>query len=378
VIAWHRMRVLFAPDKFKGSLTALEAAAAMARGWRAVWPEAEAVVRPVADGGDGSLEVLQAALGGEWKSCTARDARARPREVPWLWQPGTRTAWIETARVVGLAELAEEDRDPLSATSAGVGDVLQAAISEGARQVFVCLGGVATNDAGCGMAEALGARFLDDSGRAIDPLPRALLRVARMQSVSVKAKIIGLTDVTNPLLGPEGASRVFGPQKGATPEEVGRLDEILRHVVNVAQRNLGAPDPMTPGAGAAGGLGYGLLAFAGGKLAPGFETIANCTDLSAAISSCDLVVTGEGRLDEQTSAGKAPAGVAKLARQHGKPVIALVGSVPDSSIDTNLFDAVVPIQRGSCDIREAMRNAAQLLEQSAATVARLGGQLPHQ
>jgi glycerate kinase len=199
-----------------------------------------------------------------------------------------------------------------------------------------------------------------------------------MQSVSVKAKIIGLTDVTNPLLGPEGASRVFGPQKGATPEEVGRLDEILRHVVNVAQRNLGAPDPMTPGAGAAGGLGYGLLAFAGGKLAPGFETIANCTDLSAAISSCDLVVTGEGRLDEQTSAGKAPAGVAKLARQHGKPVIALVGSVPDSSIDTNLFDAVVPIQRGSCDIREAMRNAAQLLEQSAATVARLGGQLPHQ
>lgn len=372
------MRVLFAPDKFKGSLTALEAAAAMARGWLAVWPEAEADVRPVADGGDGSLEVLQAALGGQWNSCTARDARGCPREVQWLWQPDTRTAWIETSRVVGLAHLPEEDRDPLSATSAGVGDVLQAAIGEGARQVFVCLGGVATNDAGCGMAEALGARFLDDSGRTIDPLPRALLRVARMQSVSVKAKIIGLTDVTNPLLGPEGASRVFGPQKGATPEEVGRLDEILRHVVNVARRNLAAPDPMTPGAGAAGGLGYGLLAFAGGKLAPGFETIANCTDLSAAISSCDLVVTGEGRLDEQTSAGKAPAGVSKLARQHGKPVIALVGSVPDSSIDTSLFDAVVPIQRGSCDIREAMRNAAQLLEQSAATVARLGGQLPHQ
>jgi glycerate kinase len=365
------MRVLFAPDKFKGSLTALEAAAAMARGWLLAWPEAEILAHPVADGGDGSLEVLRAALGGEWKRCTARDARGRPREVQWLWQPDTRTAWIETARVAGLAELPDEERDPLSATSAGVGDVLRTALREGAQQVFVCLGGVATNDAGCGMAEALGWRFFDDNGRTINPLLLHLSQAARIQSVSLGANIIGLTDVTNPLLGSEGASRIFGPQKGATPEDVARLEEILRHVANVAQRDLGAPDPMIPGAGAAGGLGYGVIAFTGGKLANGFDAIAECTDLSSAIRDSDLVVTGEGQLDEQTAAGKAPAGVARLAREQGKPVIALVGSFRRDSATSELFDAVMSIQDKPRDLAEAMRNAALLLEKTTSAAARL-------
>ena len=365
------MRVLFAPDKFKGSLTAPEAAAAMTRGWLSVRPGTEAVVRPVADGGNGSLDVIRAALGGERKICTARDARGRTREVQWLWQPDTRTAWIETARVVGLAGLPEEQRNPLSATSAGVGEVVLAAAREGARQVFVCLGGSATIDAGCGMAEVLGARFLDHNGRAIDPLPRNLSQVAQIQRVFLATNVTGLTDVTNPLLGPEGATRVFGPQKGATPEEVGQLEDILRHVADVAQRGLGAPDPMTTGAGAAGGLGYGILAFTGGNLANGFDAIAERTDLLSAIRDSDLVVTGEGQLDEQTASGKAPAGVARLARQQGKPVIALVGSFRRDAAASELFDGVISIQDETRDLVEAMQNAAKLLENAAAAAARL-------
>lgn len=261
------MRILFAPDKFKGSLGAREAAAIMARGWRASWPEAETVLHPVADGGDGSLDVLEAALGGEWRETPARDARGVIRPVRWLWQPTERTAWIEAARVAGLAGLSADERRPATATSAGLGDLIHAAERENARRIFVCLGGSATNDAGCGLAAALGFRFLDREGDEVEPLPVSLPRVAKIvpPRTPTGAEVIALADVRNPLLGPEGASRAYGPQKGADPAEVDFLEDALRHTAVLARRDLGAPDPATPGAGAAGGLGFGFMTFLGGS-----------------------------------------------------------------------------------------------------------------
>jgi len=365
------MRILFAPDKFKGSLGAREAAAIMARGWRASWPEAETVLHPLADGGDGSLDVLEAALGGEWRETPARDARGVIRPVRWLWQPTERTAWIEAARVAGLAGLSADERRPATATSAGLGDLIRAAQRENARRIFVCLGGSATNDAGCGLAAALGFRFLDREGDEVEPLPASLPRVAKIvpPRTPTGAQVIALADVRNPLLGPEGASRAYGPQKGADPAEVDFLEDALRHTADLARRDLGAPDPATPGAGAAGGLGFGVMTFLGGCVRPGFETIARLTGLPEALELCDLVVTGEGRLDAQTASGKAPAGVAALARAAGKPVIAIVGSA-EAAAGRNTFDAVYPLAGQSFDLADALRQAAVRLERTTTEVAR--------
>lgn len=365
------MRVLFAPDKFKGSLSAGEAAAIMARGWRAAWPEAETVMHPLADGGDGSLDVLAAVLGGEWRETPARDARGVIRPVRWLWQPADRTALIETARVAGLAGLSADERRPATATSAGLGDLIHAAERENARRIFVCLGGSATNDAGCGLAAALGFRFLDREGDEVEPLPVSLPRVAKIAPplTPTRAEVIALADVRNPLLGPEGSSRAYGPQKGADPAEVDFLEDALRHTADLARRDLGAPDPATPGAGAAGGLGFGFMTFLGGCVRPGFETIARLTKLPEALELCDLVVTGEGRLDAQTASGKAPAGVAALARAAGKPVIAIVGSA-EAAAGRDTFDAVYPLVGQSFDLADALRHADVRLERTAAAASR--------
>ena len=365
------MRILFAPDKFKGSLTATEAAAIMARGWRKSWPEAEAVLHPVADGGDGSLDVLKATLGGEWREARARDARGVIRPVSWLWQAAKRTAWIETARVAGLAGLPAAEHRPTTATSAGLGDLINSISREGARHIFVCLGGSATNDAGCGMAAALGFRFLDRTGNEVEPIPAALPTVEKIMAPrsGCGAEVIALADVRNPLLGPQGASHAYGPQKGAGPDEVVFLEEALRHVADIARRDLGAPDPATPGAGAAGGLGFGVMTFLRGCVRPGFETIAQLTGLPEAVNGCDIVVTGEGRLDVQTASGKAPAGVAGLARAVGKPVIAIVGSA-SAETGQGIFNAIFPLLREPFNLANALRDAAVLLESKTAGAAR--------
>jgi glycerate kinase len=365
------MRVLFAPDKFKGSLGAAEAAAIMARGWSEGWPESEIALHPLADGGDGSLDVLQASLGGEWMKTAARNARGRSQRVRWLWQRDRMTAWIETARVSGLAELSAEERDPLTAASTGVGEVIASAVRDGAETIMICLGGIATNDAGCGMAAALGFRFLDGRGMDINPIPASLLRVERIQAPPINklVEIIALTDVRNPLLGPEGASSVYGPQKGAAPCDVEILENALSHIVDIARRDIMAPDPMLAGTGAAGGLGYGVMAFLGGQLLEGSERIGELTGLTAAVRASDLIVTGEGRLDAQTAAGKAPAHVARLAREQGKPVIAIVGSMADEA-GNGIFDAVFPLVCEPYGLATAMRDAPHLLEKTAAEAAR--------
>lgn len=366
------MRVLFAPDKFKGSLTAREAAEAMQRGWQRGGAPGETVAHPVADGGDGTLEVIEAATGAQRRRTPARDARGRTREVVWLWDPATHTAWLESSQVVGLAGLAADERLPLTATTAGLGELLLAAAEAGAARVFLALGGSATNDAGCGMAAAAGFAFLDRADRPLDPVPAGLAGLARIAPPArTFPAITGLVDVDNPLLGPAGASHIYAPQKGATPADVATLEQTLAAIAALAGRDLGAPDPSTPGAGAAGGLGYGLMAFFGGQLRPGFDLVAELTGLHAAVQTADLVVTGEGRLDAQTAAGKAPAGVARLARAWGKPVIALAGSVPLTKEVHGDFDAVLPITNEPMTLDHAMQQAGPLLEAAAARAARL-------
>ena len=366
------MRVLFAPDKFKGSLTAREAADAMQRGWQRGGCSDETFTHPVADGGDGTLEVIGPATGAQRRHTPARDARGRVREVMWLWDAPARTAWIESSQVAGLADLAAGERQPLGATTAGLGELLLAAAEAGAERVFIALGGCATNDAGCGMAAAAGFRFLDRTGRPLDPVPAGLAGLARIEPPArTFPALTGLVDVDNPLLGPAGASHVYGPQKGATPADVATLEQVLTTIASVARRDLGAPDPSTPGAGAAGGLGFGLMAFFGGQLRPGFDLVAEVTGLRAAVQAADLVVTGEGRLDAQTAAGKAPCGVARLARDCGKPVIALAGSVPLTKGNYGIFDAVLPMTNEPMTLELAMQQAGPLLEDAATRAARL-------
>lgn len=364
--------ILVAPDKFKGSLTAREAAENIAAGWRAAWPDCEIVELPIADGGDGTLEVIESTISGEWRDAMARDARGRPKKVQWLWQSEKRTAWIEAARVCGLAGLSSAELDPLTATSAGLGEVIHTSLEAGAEDICLCLGGSATNDGGCGMASALGFTFRDKHGASLDPVPcnLSLLEHIERPTQELPCKFSALVDVRNPLLGARGASRTYALQKGATPEMVETLEAALMRLTEVAARDLHAPIAETPGTGAAGGLGFGVLAFLRGRLLPGFTTIAEITGLEAAIAGADLVVTGEGRLDAQTIAGdKAPAGVARIARRLNKPVIALAGSIPLSNSLHAGFDALVPAANDSMTLEYAMTNAAALVRAAAARAA---------
>ncbi|MBU3664961.1 MAG: glycerate kinase [Chthoniobacterales bacterium] len=367
------MQILIAPDKFKGCLTAREAGEHIAAGWRAAWPDCEIIQQPLADGGDGSLAVIESALGGERMATTTRDARGRPVQAAWLWQPTRRTAWIEVAGVCGLAGLSPDELDPLTATSAGLGEVIRAAQEAGADDIRLCLGGSATNDGGCGMADALGYRFHDKHGVHLDPLPcnlSALEHIGR-PAQGITCRFCALVDVRNPLLGPHGSSRTYAAQKGASPEAVEALEASMTRLADVAARDLHASAANTPGAGAAGGLGFGVLVFLGGELRPGFDTIAGITGFERAVASADVIVTGEGRIDKQTGDGKVAAGVARLARLHGKPVIALAGSIPLSNSECrDNFDAAIPISDDSMTLQYAMTHAGPLLQSAAGRAAK--------
>ena len=302
----------------------------------------------------------------------ARDARGRPKKVPWLWQPDSRTAWIETAKVCGLGGMSVDELDPLTATSAGLGEVVRSALEAGADHICLCLGGSATNDGGCGMAFALGFTFRDKRGASFDPLPCNLSALARIERPAqmLGCKFSALVDVRNPLLGHRGASRTYAPQKGATPAMVETLEASMQRLAEVAARDLHARFGQAPGAGAAGGLGFGVLAFLNGELQSGFETIAVITGLAGAVASADVVVTGEGRIDEQTGEGKVASGVAGIARKYRKPVIALAGSIPVSNtLCCAGFDAAFPISDNSMTLQYAMKQAGPLLRAAASRVA---------
>jgi glycerate kinase len=325
------MRILVAPDSFKECLPAAEVAEALAAGWRAVRPADDLTLLPLADGGEGTTRVLIAATGGRAVSTATVDALGRPLRASFGLLPGG-VAVVEVAAASGLATIPPARRRPRDATSRGTGDLIRAALDAGAGRIVVGLGGSATNDAGAGLAQALGYRLLDSAGRELPPGGAALARLARIDAASADSRIArcvveAACDVDNPLCGPRGASAVFGPQKGASPAEVAELDAALAHWSGIAGRDLGRDPRDVPGAGAAGGLGAGAIVYLGASLRPGLELVAAVTGLATRLSRADLVLTGEGRLDAQSLHGKTPVGLARMAAPHGVPVIAVAGAV---------------------------------------------------
>jgi glycerate kinase len=365
------MRVLVAPDKFRGTLSAPEAARAIEAGWRRRRPEDDLDLTPIADGGEGTLDALVAATGGRLRSVEVRGPLGDPVPAAFGLLGGAErgTAAVEMAMASGLALLAESRRDPRRTTTAGTGDLIRAALDEGVARIVVCLGGSATNDGGTGMASALGVRFLDDEGRNLEPGGAALTRLARIDASGLDPRVarvgfLGATDVTSPLTGPQGASAVFGPQKGASPEDVHLLDRALARLAVVAERDLGGDWRDEPGAGAAGGLGFGLLAFCGAHLRPGAEVVADALGLESRVGTADLVVTGEGAFDATSVRGKAPGAVLALARLHGRRAAVLCGRAatdPPPGVTVRSLVEVGGAERALSEARRVLEEAAEEL-----------------
>ena len=355
------MRILIAPDKFKGSLSAWEAAQAIARGLRFAHPEAALDIAPIADGGEGFAEVV----GGKSQrvSVDACDPLRRPLQGHYFFDPEKQLAVMEMSNCSGLGLLTPHERQPEWADTFGTGLLIRHAVAAGARTIIVGLGGSATTDAGAGMAEAIAYRFRNDAGRLLRACPKHFELIEEIEGGLQMPLIIGACDVTNPLLGINGTAAVYAPQKGASAEMVEQLERWLEHLARIVSRDLGCDFRNIPGAGAAGGLGYGLMSFCKAQLRPGFELVAEALNLEERIRACDLVITGEGRLDAQSAHGKAPVALAALARKLGKRVEAFVGRNDDKV--SACFDAVHSISKENISTAEAMRRAAHLLEAAA-------------
>jgi glycerate kinase len=383
------MHILIAPDKFKGSLNARQVAEGIAAGLRDIWPDAIIEMLPIADGGEGTADVIREALGGEWIACAAHDALGRVIEARYVWLRDSAKAVIEMSAAAGMWRIAPDERDVLRANTYGVGEMMKDATNRGAKEILMGLGGSATNDGGLGMARALGFRFFGIEQEHEQELenPSDLVSITRIipneasgnltalsrqvGELGTCPKVIAAVDVRNPLLGVRGATRTFGPQKGGTPEQLEILERALAQLADVVNRDLGCDFQETPGAGAAGGLGFGLMSFCGAEIKPGFDVVAEIVGLRVAIGKADVVITGEGRLDEQTLEGKVPSGVARLARQAGKRVFAIVGCGGESPAARNLFDGVVVLARDAITPPESMARASELLQERARELAQM-------
>ena len=367
------MRILVAPDKFKGSLSAVAAAEAIARGWQRACPRDELELAPIADGGEGFAETLCRALAGEWITCEVLDPIGRKVRGRYAWIGGRRLAVIEMAEASGLWRLGPGECAPLTATTFGSGQLIRDAAARGAKTILVGLGGSATTDGGIGMAAALGYATLTSDGEELEPLPGNLASLTRIMNENVidLPEIIAACDVQNPLLGPRGTARVFSPQKGADARAVEELENAMESLADVVTADLGCDFRAEPGAGAAGGLGFGLMSFCGAKMRSGFAVVAEAIGLAGRIAASDLVITGEGRLDDQTLDGKGPAGVAALARRSGRPVLAFGGSIASENGLDEMFDATCPIVDQAVSLETAMAGGAEFLERAAFRSARL-------
>ncbi|MBN1490227.1 MAG: glycerate kinase [Phycisphaerae bacterium] len=374
------MKIVLAPDSFKESLTAAAVCEAIAEGLRSVLPDAVIDKCPVADGGEGTVDALVAATGGAFESTEVAGPLGEPVVARWgMLGDASATAVLEMAAASGLAMVPPAKRDPLKTTTFGTGQLIRAAMDRGAKRLVVGIGGSATTDGGMGCAQAFGIRFLDADGRALaDRAGGADL--ARIERIDVsgldprigEVEILVACDVDNPLCGPRGAAAVYGPQKGATPEAVRQLDANLAHLAGVVQRDLGIDIRSFPGAGAAGGLGAGLVGFLNGVIRPGIEIVIEAVRLAERLVGADLLITGEGRLDRQSVMGKVIAGVGGAARRAEVPAIALVGSVGEGAGETlAVLDAYVSIVNRPMPLDEALSDAAALLRDTAAQVGRL-------
>mgnify|MGYP002635304889 CR=1 FL=1 len=364
------MRILIAPDKFKGSLKAAEAATAIRDGFSRVFPHANFELIPIADGGEGTATLFLDSMQGEEVRSPAHDALGRAISATYGWFSKTKTAVIEMSEASGLWRLHPSEHDPLQTTTFGTGELIRDARERGARKILVALGGSATNDAGVGMAEALGWKFLDASENEMAPRVGNFSKIQRLipPPPSGQCEITALCDVVNPLLGPLGATHVYSVQKGATPAMIQNLEMGLTHLADLCHQQLHGDHRNVPGAGAAGGLGFGLLTFCDAQIEPGFQAVSKMLGLSQKIISADLIITGEGRIDTQSEHGKGPVEVARLARTHGKPVIAFAGCIAGS---TSAFDACIPIADGPISREDSEQRAAELLCDAAERSARL-------
>ena len=369
--------IVIAPDKFKGSLSAAQAASAIAAGFRRAFPHATYRLVPVADGGDGTLDALVAALHGRTIDMAAIGPDGRPVLAAYgLLGADSKIAVVEMARASGQALVRPGTNDPRTATSRGTGELIAAALDAGAKRVIVAIGGSATNDAGTGALAALGARFLDAAGDELPPGGAALSRLARIETRLLDERLADVrldiaNDVRNPLCGPNGASAIYGPQKGASPADVRELDAALAHFADVARATTGADVRDVPGAGAAGGFGGGFLALARATLRPGAELVLEVLDFDRRLHNADLVVTGEGRLDRQTLSGKAPYAVARAAHAKGIPVVAVAGAVdlPASELERMGIARAVAASPPSVKAEEALQRAAELVERAASDLS---------
>ncbi|MGG3790662.1 glycerate kinase [Geobacillus thermodenitrificans] len=376
------MKIVIAPDSFKESLSALEVAEAVERGFRMVFPEAEYVKVPMADGGEGTVQSLVDATGGRIVEVEVTGPLGEPVLAFFGLLGDGKTAVIEMAAASGLHLVPRDRRNPLVTTTRGTGELIRAALDAGANHLIIGLGGSATNDGGAGMVQALGGRLLDRDGRDIGPGGGALadLQVIDLSELDPRLKSVRIDvacDVDNPLTGAKGASAIFGPQKGATPDMVAILDRNLAHYADMIRRELGKQVGDIPGAGAAGGLGAGLLAFLPAELKRGVDIVIETVQLAERVKGADLVITGEGRIDGQTVFGKTPIGVAKTAKRFGIPVIGIAGSLGDDStaVLDHGIDALFTIVPGVVPLEQALEQAERYVTQTArhiASVYRLG------
>ena len=382
------MRILIAPDKFKGALSAREVGENIAKGLLDILPEANIDILPMADGGEGTAEVISDALGGSWITCDAHDPLGRKISARYAWIEDRRLAVMEMSEAAGMRRLTKEECDVDRANTFGVGEMLLHAAKRGAAEIIIGLGGSATNDGGFGMARALGYRFfVDTTTDKLDRLKRSSLKgqeaelkgavteLVKLEQIQIRGRlslptITAAADVRNPLFGEKGATRVFGPQKGVTPNKIDAFERALTRLADVVAEQFGFDHRNDSGAGAAGGLGFGLMSFCSAKIKPGFEVVAELAGLESKMRSVDVVITGEGSLDRQTLEGKTPAGVARVARKLQKPVFALVGRSTDDPEVKRLFDGVYPNAQPNMSERENMARAAELLQRNARMLAK--------
>ncbi len=372
------MNILIAPDSFKDCMSAMEVAAALGRGIQKILPEASCNLLPLADGGEGTVEAVIDATGGKRREVQVMDPLMREINSFYGITGDGETAVIEMAAASGIELLVAGERDPWITSTFGTGQLIRDALDQGVKKIMLGIGGSATNDGGSGMAQALGVVFQGKYGTMEVRGGGALGEVEQIQLDGLDARLGGLEivvacDVDNPLTGPRGASAVYGPQKGADEAMVKKLDRNLLHFAELIRDQLGKEVNTLAGAGAAGGLGAGLVAFLDASLTLGFDMVAGLVGLEEKIREADLVLTGEGKMDAQTRFGKTPYGVAKLARKHGKPVIGVAGTLEEDAgeLYEEGFDLLMPIQEKPGDLETSLKNAEQLLERTGERLARL-------
>jgi len=372
------MKIIIAPDSFKDSLSAEGVAQAIAAGLAQVWPDAELIKCPMADGGEGTVESVLAACNGELRSQRVQGPLGGTVEARWGWLAESATAIIEMAEASGLQLVAPGKRDACSSTTFGTGELIRAALDAGAQRIILAIGGSATNDGGAGAMQALGVQLLDDEGAILPSGGLALAKLKRIGLEQLDPRLAQVrfeiaADVNNPLCGPHGASAIFGPQKGASPQQVEQLDQALGHFADHCAQVLPKDVRDEPGSGAAGGLGFAAKAFLGAQFRPGVEVVAELVGLDAAVRGADLVITGEGRFDAQTLRGKTPFGVARIAKQHNVPVIVIAGTLGDGyeQMYAHGVDAAFALPSGPMSLEQACSEAPRLLRERAADIARV-------